>query len=134
MKVVSRRRRLEAAGATAVFVAYDSAEALGRGMLSGVDSPYPVVVDESRRSYDAWGLTRAPWWRIWLDPNVWRQYRGLLASGERLSPLGRDTRQLGGDFVVGAAGRLVYARPQQRDDRPPVGELLDALESAAGGR
>jgi hypothetical protein len=29
--------------------------------------------------------------------------------------------------------RIAYARPQRRDDRPPVGVLLIALERAARG-
>jgi hypothetical protein len=56
-----------------------------------------------------------------------------LAGGERLRRLGRDPLQLGGDFVVDPQGRIAYARPQRRDDRPAVGELLGALERAARG-
>jgi hypothetical protein len=61
---------------------------------------------------------------------VWRQYWRLLRSGERLRHAGRDTLQLGGDFVIGPDGRLVYSRPQEADDRPPVGVLLRTLEAA----
>jgi hypothetical protein len=43
-----------------------------------------------------------------------------------------DTLQLGGDFVVDPAGIVVYARPQRRDDRPPVLALLGELERAGG--
>jgi hypothetical protein len=49
-------------------------------------------------------------------------------------PLGEDTLQLGGDFVVDRAGFVVYARPQQRDDRPPVITLLDELVRAGDSR
>jgi hypothetical protein len=38
---------------------------------------------------------------------------------------------LRGDFVVHPAGTVTYARPQRRHDRPPVAELLHALERAA---
>ncbi|MGZ5295693.1 MAG: hypothetical protein ACXWYT_02105 [Actinomycetota bacterium] len=45
-----------------------------------------------------------------------------MKPGSRL--LGRDTLQLGGDFVVEPAAVITYARPQRRDDRPPMGVLL----------
>lgn len=101
-------------------------------LLAGVDWPWPVAVDLQRTAYAAWGLRRAPWTRIWLDPAVWRQYAGLLARGHRFRGSGRDPRQLGGDFVVGGDGRVTYSRPQQRDDRPAAGALVRALEQAGG--
>jgi len=44
-----------------------------------------------------------------------------------------DTLQLGGDFVVDPAGRLALAHACKDPlDRPPVHELLAAVEQAAG--
>lgn len=130
MKVGRYRDRLAAAGATAVFVVHDEPEAVRRTLLAGIDPAFPVAVDPDRATYRAWGLRRAPWARIWLDPRVYARYAGLLARGERIRGRGRDLLQLGGDFVVGRDGRLVYARPQERDDRPPVLQLLRAVEGA----
>jgi hypothetical protein len=59
--------------------------------------------------------------------------RGFWPAGSGRRRLGRDTLQLGGDFVVDPQGRIGSARPQRHDDRPPVGELLGALERAARG-
>lgn len=131
MKVARHQRRLADAGATAAFVVHDRPELVRDVLLAGVDCPFPVAVDPDRTAYRAWGLRRAPWVRVWLDPGVWRQYGRLLAAGERVRGLGRDPLQLGGDFVIDRRGRLVYSRPQRRDDRPPVGELLRAVEAAA---
>ena len=128
MKVIKHRQRLADAGATAVFVAHDDAATLRRSMLAGVSCPFPVLSDADRSSYAAWGLQRASFARIWLDPKTWSQYARLLRSGERIRTLGNDTRQLGGDFVIDPEGVVAYARPQQRDDRPPVGRLLSAIE------
>ena len=129
MKVIARKDRLDAAGATAVFVSHDDPQAVRRVMLRDVDCPYPVAVDQERTSYRAWGLRRLPLPMLWLDPKVWRQYAQLLASGERLRRLQGDQRQMGGDFIVDADGTIIYARRQRRDDRPPVGELLNAIET-----
>ncbi len=128
MKVIKQRQRLDDAGATAVFVAHDEPPVLRESMLAGLSCPFPVLVDTDRSSYRAWGLERASFARIWLDPKVWGQYRHLLRSGERIRTMGTDTRQLGGDFIVDPQGVIVYARPQRRDDRPPVGRLLTAIE------
>lgn len=126
-----RRDRVEELGAGVVFVAFDAPDALREGLLEDVDRAFPLIADESRDSYRAWGLERASWWRVWLDPKVWWTYLRLLLSGERLRPGGSDPLQLGGDFVVDPEGVVVYARPQRRDDRPPVGELLRVVESVA---
>jgi hypothetical protein len=80
--------------------------------------------------YAGWGLGRASALQIWGDPRVWLRYLRA-AAGQRPTPLGTDTLQLGGDFVVDAVGTIAYAKPQQTDDRPPVAELLHALEEAA---
>lgn len=128
MKVAQHHDRLSRLNATAVFVAYDDPDVLQRTMLHGVSSPFPVLVDSMRGSYRTWGLDRASFARVWLDPAVWIRYAQLIAGGERVRGLGSDTRQLGGDFIVNPAGVLIYSRPQQRDDRPPVGHLLRIIE------
>ncbi|MEZ5102754.1 MAG: AhpC/TSA family protein [Thermoleophilia bacterium] len=126
------RERLDAIGAGAVFVAFDEPPLLAQGLLAGLDPlPYPVLTDPARSSYRAWGLGRGSVAGIWLDPRVWARYARLLARGERLRAPGSDTLQLGGDFVVDAAGRITYARPQERDDRPPVSQLVRALGEVA---
>lgn len=129
MKVIRRKDRLDAAGATAVFVSHDDPAAVRRLMLRDVGCPFPVAIDQQKAAYRAWGLRSLPLPLIWLDPKVWRQYAPLLASGERMRASGGDMRQLGGDFVVGGDGVVHYSRPQRRDDRPPVGELLKAIEA-----
>ena len=100
-------------------------------MLADLTVPFPVLIDHDRRTYAEWGLTRASFLQVWLDPNVWRQYARMLVGGEKLRRGGRDTLQLGGDFVIAPDGTVAYARPQQRDDRPPVGLLVNELEGAA---
>jgi peroxiredoxin len=128
VKVIRHAGRLDRAGGTAVVVVHDPPDVVRSTMLSDISCPFPVLVDEERQAYRAWGLPRASFARIWLDPNVWRQYARLLSAGERLRGLGRDPRQLGGDFVIDRDGRVAYARPQQRDDRPPVGQLITVVE------
>lgn len=123
----ARREQIAALGAGVVFVGFDDAEQLRSKLLAGIDLVFPLGIDRDRAAYDRWGLRRAPAWKIWLDPAVWRQYLKLVRSGERLRGSGEDTLQLGGDFVIAPDGTIAYARPQTRDDRPPIGELLSVI-------
>ena len=89
--------------------------------------PFPLLADPERIVYRRFGLDRAPLWRIY-NPGTLRLYAQLLARGRRLRRPVDDTRQLGGDFVIDAAGRLVAAyRPRSPDDRPPIDDLVAAL-------
>ncbi len=136
MKVRDRWSRWEAVDAAALFVVFDEPDLVRRTMLADLEVgalPFTVLVDRERASYVRWGLSRAPWHTIWLHPAVYRTYWRLLRSGDRLRAGGRDTLQLGGDFVIGPDGDVVLSRPQQRDDRPPVGELLRAATQATAG-
>jgi hypothetical protein len=130
VKVLDHRRRIDQLG-TALFVAFDPPERLRSSLLGELELPYPLLVDRERSAYRAWGLGRASRLGIWGDPAVWLRYATELARGARLRRPGSDTLQLGGDFVVDRVGTVAYSRPQRRDDRPPVAELLGALVHAA---
>ena len=131
MKVLSQKPKLDGLGATALFVVHDDPPLIRRGLLAGLDVPYPVLVDLERAAYRDWGLRRSSRAGVWLDPRIWARYAALMARGERLRPFGRDTLQLGGDFVVDPDGIVTYARPQRRDDRPPVSVLVDELRATS---
>ena len=132
MKVLHKASDIEAIGATVVFVVHDEPARVRDGLLAGLEVGFPVLLDEERGAYDRWGMERVGWGTVWLDPRVWLRYARLLLSGERWRGLGGDTGQLGGDFVVDADGVVTYARPQRRDDRPPVAELVAELRRATG--
>jgi len=125
-----RREAFRDSDAGVVFVAFDGPEALREGLLDGVELAFPFIADAERETYRAWGLRRGSAADIWLDPKVWLQYGKLLLGGERIRAGGADTLQFGGDFVIDPEGVVRYSRPQERDDRPPVGELLAAVREA----
>lgn len=131
MKVLGYKRQLDEADASVVFVTFDDPEPVRHGLLHGLDVPYPVLVDRERVAYQAWGLRRSSVAGILLDLRVWWRSALLVIRGERVRAHGSDILQLGGDFVVDGDGMVVYARPQRRDDRPPVGELLRMLRGAS---
>ncbi len=94
--------------------------------------PFPVLIDRDRQAYRAYGLGRGSVHRIWgLDSA--RRYLEIVRE-DGLSGLRRpteDTRQLGGDFVIDAAGRLAWGFwGTGPADRPSVDQLVDALDRA----
>lgn len=90
-----------------------------------------LLADPDRIAYRALGIGRGPWWRVW-GPKVVLGYLRLVRQGRSYQrhASGSDTLQLGGDAVIGADGRFTYVfRPPDPDARPPVEDLIAAVES-----
>jgi len=95
------------------------------------DLGFPILRDPERHAYAAFGLERGSLMRVW-GWRAARRYASLLrADGLRgLRRPTEDTRQLGGDFVVDADGRLAWGFwGDGPDDRPSVDEIVDAVAS-----
>ncbi|MHB1422413.1 MAG: SelL-related redox protein [Gemmataceae bacterium] len=93
--------------------------------------PFPMVADPSLTAYQAFGLERASWRAMFRGRVLWRYLRLMLRGWMPQRPnKSADVLQLGGDFVLDEQRRLVYAhRSAEPTDRPPVAELLRALQS-----
>lgn len=98
--------------------------------------PFAVLTDPDRVAYERFGLRRGSVARVW-GLRAGRRYLEILRSGgvtalNRLGRLSEDTLQLGGDFVIGADGTLVYGFwGEGPDDRPPVADLIAAAVRGA---
>lgn len=111
-----------------VLVVTFEAGPLARAYLEETRLPFPVLVDEPRTLYAAYGMLRGSAFAIW-GPRTWWAYAKELWRGRR--PLtGRapaDVHQLGGDVLVDPSGTLhlvhVGSGPA---DRPSVERLLQA--------
>lgn len=133
--MLSRRERIERAGAEVVVVVHDEPERVRRGMLRDLDSPFPVVVDLDRVEYRRYGLGRASIGATYLSRHALRDYAERLRGRGRGMRPGRDPRQLGGDFVIGPDGMVALAHPQAHlADRPPVSLLIAELERLRADR
>jgi len=92
--------------------------------------PFPVLADPQRDLYRQFEFGRGSLRRIWSLGTL-TTYAGLLRKGRRLGRPTEDTRQLGGDVVIGPDGQLAAIfRPRSPDDRPTVDELIDAVRLA----
>jgi peroxiredoxin len=116
----------DAAVAVIVFSAPDNVAAYQRGRLA----PIPILVDADRQTYRAYGLGRGSVWKVW-GPRIWWSYGKRIRRGQSLQRPTEDTLQLGGDFVVGRDGTIVFAfRSEDPEDRPAIDALLEAVHDA----
>jgi len=101
-----------------------------RGFRRRLGLAYPVLADEDRAVYRAYGLGRGSWRRVW-GLGTMRAYGRLLRAGRRPSVPEGDTLQLGGDFVIDPGGRIAYVyRSTGPADRPSVDDLLTAVRDS----
>ena len=94
-----------------------------------------LTADPERVAYRAFGLERTSWLTFFRPRVLWGYIRGLLRGyGVKTPYAGEDVLQLGGDFLLDKAGRVVFAYPSaDPTDRPAVADLLAAIRSAERG-
>lgn len=129
-KVYPELRKL---GAEVVAVSF-APPRLVKNYVEKYPLPFPVVSDPERAAYRALALDRTTWREI-LRPRVLGRYLRFLFQGwmPQMGNREEDVLQLGGDFVLDAARKLVYAyRSAEPTDRPSAAELLEAVRRIAG--
>lgn len=117
------------AGADVLVVTQSRPEAVAAMTL-----PLPAVCDPDRTAYRYFGLDRGKW-SMFLRGGVLVRYLRLIVTGWRphKGEAGEDMLQLGGDFILSADRRLVYAhRSNDPADCPTAGELVQQLQQLAG--
>ena len=103
------------------------------------DLPFPILLDEHRDVYDAYGMGRGSFLDVWGWRAIRRYWQILRPSGpgsrSDLRPATEDTRQLGGDVVIAPDGRLAWAHwSEHSTDRPSVDDIVGAVTDATAGR
>lgn len=124
-----RDRQSELGDAVVVVIAFSGPEHVAAYQRERL-APMTVLIDEDRVAYRDYGLGRGSVRKVW-GAKIWWAYLKLIARGRRFRwPVG-DTLQLGGDFVVGRDGRLLYVfRSSDPDDRPSVDDLIAAVRGS----
>lgn len=116
---------LDALGVQVLIISF-GAEFWARAWQQDTGSPYPLLLDPERATYQAYGLGTS-FVRVW-SPHVMWHYLKLRLRGRKLLPVQGDPHQLGGDFIVDAAGAIRLAHASKDPvDRPPVERLLAVL-------
>lgn len=122
-------REIEALGIRVLVVTFE-AQPAARAYVEETGVGWPVISDESRSLYAAYGMGRARW-RHLLGPSALLAYVREAARGRVPRWPSADPVQQGGDVLIDPAGivRLVHvgAGPAHR---PPVERLLAARRAA----
>lgn len=106
---------------------------LARAYVESTQCPFPVLVDDDRVLYHAYGMLRGRWLDIW-GPRTWWAYARELWQGRRpvRSEETSDVHQLGGNVLIGPDGRVRFVHVGRGPaDRPSVDTLL-AIRRSAG--
>ena len=115
-----------------VVLSFESPELLSRLAESFPDS-WHFVADSDRSLYAAYGAGEASLLQLFSPRTIWIYLRALVGGrlvktrsrGDGGNP---DTAQLGGDFVIGADGRVKLAWSSTTPaDRPGMEVLREAL-------
>ncbi|MHB8647677.1 MAG: AhpC/TSA family protein [Thermomicrobiales bacterium] len=96
-----------------------------------VPDSIPLLADEGRTVYKAYGM-RVGSLREIYSPQVIAKYARLIRGGMKMQmKTDEDTRQLGGDVIVGPDGRVILAHcSKNQADRPSSETLAAAVRQA----
>jgi hypothetical protein len=102
---------------------------LARVYVEETGLSWPLLVDDTRETYRAYGMLSASFWDIW-GPKTWWAYLKEILKGKKLRKSEGDISQRGGDVLIDPAGIValhhVGAGPA---DRPPVERILQKIHS-----
>jgi hypothetical protein len=101
---------------------------LARAYVEDTSLTWPLLVDDTRETYRAYGMLAASFWDIW-GPATWWAYLKEILKGERLRKSEGDLSQRGGDVLIDPDGIVtlhhVGVGPA---DRPSVERLLGRID------
>ena len=115
---------IDALGIKVLVITFEAGP-LALAYVKESDIRWPLLVDESRALYAAYGMQHGKWRDI-LGWSSWWAYAKLLLRGRRMHRSSGDLQQLGGDVLIDPAGvvRLHHIGTGPAD-RPSVSSLLD---------
>jgi len=118
---------IEAKGAEVVAIFFEPRDRLFQ-LTRQLQLPYPVLSDPERDVYAAYSLAQGNLLKIFSPKTVWT-YVKHFARGRRYEHAASDWKQLGGDFILGEDGTMLYEhRGQTPADRPTVASLISKLD------
>jgi hypothetical protein len=93
---------------------------------TGID--WPLLIDEKRELYAAYGILEASFWDIWGPKTWWAYFKELLAGHLPRSSAG-DISQRGGDVLIDPDGiARVHHIGSGPADRPSIENILAHMQ------
>lgn len=125
-----RSRDLLSSNIKVVVISFE-AGFLARQYLAETGLEWPLLVDEKRQLYRAYGMLDAGFLDIW-GPATWLVYFREILRGRLPRKSSGDIRQRGGDVLINPEGivRLHHVGSGPAD-RPEVDAILRAVSSLA---
>ena len=97
---------------------------LARGYVEDTSLTWPLLVDNTRETYRAYGMLSASFRDIW-GPKTWWVYMKEIMRGARLKKSEGDISQRGGDVLIDPNGIVsLHHIGRGPADRPGVETLL----------
>ena len=116
-------KELEDRNVRVVVVTFE-AGFLARAYVEDTGLRWPLLVDETRMVYSAYGMLHASFWEIW-GPATWWAYLKEMARGRFPKKTAGDVSQRGGDVLIDPSGIVrIHHIGKGPGDRPPVTALL----------
>lgn len=125
-----RAAELEQADIRAAVVTFE-VSCVARNYVRKTGLPWPLLDDEQRVLYRAYGMGRGSYWRI-LGPKSWWAYMKIMLRGRLPKMPKDDPYQLGGDVLIDPRGivRLQHVSTMPAD-RPSVDAILACARGAS---
>ncbi|UCE94545.1 MAG: AhpC/TSA family protein [Flavobacteriaceae bacterium] len=90
---------------------------------------WPLLIDENRDVYRAYGMLQAGFWDIW-GPSTWVAYLKELIKGRKLKGSTGDINQRGGDVLISPDGKIkLYHVGTGPADRPDARKILKIIKN-----
>jgi len=103
---------------------------LARGYVEDTSLTWPLLVDDTRETYRAYGMLSASFWDIW-GPKTWRVYLKEILKGAKLRKSEGDLSQRGGDVLIDPDGIVsLHHIGVGPSDRPTIESILKRIPSA----
>jgi hypothetical protein len=103
---------------------------LARGYVEDTSLNWPLLVDDTRETYRAYGMLSASFWDIW-GPKTWWAYLKEILKGQKMKKSEGDISQRGGDVLIEPDGVVsLHHIGIGPSDRPAVESILKRIPSA----
>ena len=118
---------IQAKGSEVAAISFEPKDRLFQ-LTRQLQLPFPVLSDPERDVYAAYSLAQGSLLKIFSPKTVWT-YAKHFARGRRYEHAASDWKPLGGDFILGDDGTVLYGhRGQTPADRPSVARLIAKLD------
>ena len=129
-----RYGEIQAKGAEVVAISFEPRERLFQ-LTRQLQLPFSVLSNPERDVYAVYSLEQGSLFRVFSPKTIWtyikhfaRGRRYYHSTGE-LRRASSDWKQLGGDFILGEDGTVLYEhRGRTPSDRPTVSSLIAHLD------